>query len=725
MRESLEERRRHGLDDVGPLAPLNGGGVERVERLEARVGGEVTSEVWRPVLDGGARPVRPSLALAVEPEFAEIGGRALLYSPPRFEFDGSTIRAQLALGAGTSLYGAGLVAAPLLRNGRAVVFWNSDVWRYGEASPALYSSHPCALAILADGSAVGVLADSVRRGAILFASDGIEFEFEEEPFDLHVIHAEHSLEVLRRMTLLTGRAPLPPLWALGYHQSRWSYLSSDEVLAIAREFRERRIPCDALWLDIDYMHEMRSFTWDTTRFPDPAALTRELGEQGFRCVAILDPGLAVDPDYEPCASGLAGEHFVLTANGEPARGRVWPGVCHFPDFTRRETRDWWAGLVERFVRDSGIAGLWNDMNEPALFRTPLKTLPDDARHRGFGGASHARVHNLYGQLTSQATRDGLGRARADERTFVLTRASHLATAQFAAAWTGDNQSTWQDLAWSIPMVLSLGLCGQPFSGPDLGGFDGDPEPELYARWFELGAYLPFARGHSEKHACRKEPWSFGPEIETAVRAALERRMRLLPYLYTLFHAASSSGAPLARPLFFADPEDRALRNVDDAFLLGDALLVAPVIERGARARSVPLPRARGGAWYAFPDGCERLAPGTALVSAPIGTTPVFARAGSIIPLAPVKQWTGERTDAPLELHAFLDARGGASGTLYEDDGLANPPRDACLWRFEARWRRGAIELARECDGSPPVSPSPRVLVVHGAPGSSAPLRAEA
>jgi alpha-glucosidase len=730
-------RRLHAQMGVQSLDahPIDGGGVREVRVFEARVEGELASEVWRPQLDDGSLPPRPSLALAVEPEFVApefvaTDAQRAAGPAPAFEFDGTCVRAQVRFPTGTSFYGGGLVAAPLLRNGRAVVFWNTDAWAYGEESPALYSSHPYALALLPDGSAVGVLADSIRRGALLFAPEGLEFEFEQEPFDLHLLHGPHPRDVQRKLARLIGRCALPPLWALGYHQCRWSYMSEREVLEIARGFRSRRIPCDALWLDIDHMDRRRDFTWDPERFPSPRAMTSELERQGFHTVAILDPGLAADPSYAPSQDGLRAQHFVLDAQGRPVKGRVWPGVCHFPDFTRGETRDWWAGHVSSFVRDAGLHGAWIDMNEPSLFRTPTKTLPETAQHRGDGGGSHAKFHNVYGQRMSEATREGCARAGPDRRPFVLTRAGHLATARHAATWTGDNQATWQDLAWTIPMLASLGLCGQPFSGPDLGGFAGDPTPELFERWFELGAYLPFARGHSERTACRKEPWSFGSEVEARVRRALERRMRLLPYLYTLFEEAERSGIAPLRPLWWADPAAGELRALDDSFLLGEDLLVAPVLRAGQREREVLLPRQAGGGWYHFTDlGAHLgrhvgtlLAPGTVSAGAPLGETPLYARAGAIVPLGPTRMHAGERALDPLELHVFLDAGGSARGSLYEDGGDGPADRsdrgDHRRTSWTARWSAGALALESEAAGPRPPLERRRIVRLYGAPGSA-------
>ena len=682
------QQRLHGGQGVPPLAqmPIDFGGVASVTTFATRVhdahGRECRVSTSRPRLLDQREPPLPSLVLLPAPPEHEQQAR-IRDERVRFEFDGEVLRAQVIVDPRATFYGGGMAAGRLVRDGRTLSFWNTDAWRYGEETQALYQSHPFVLALLPGGKALGILADSCARGSLSIAPDGVEFSFEGEPFELLLFEADELPALYHALSERIGRVELPPLWSLGYHQSRWGYASQQEILELAREFDSRALPLDALWLDIDHMQAFRSFTWNVEGFADPADMNLQLHARGLRSVAILDPGIVLDTE-DPTAKGLIlGQHFVTDARDRPVAGRVWPGMCCFPDFTRPETRAFWAELVKRHVETSGLDGLWNDMNEPALFRTARKTLPDEALHRGLGGGNHARLHNLYGQLMAQATREGLSRARPDERPFVLTRSNHLSGARFAATWTGDNQATWTDLAWSIPMVLSLALCGQPISGPDIGGFDGDPDPELFARWFELGAYLPFARGHSEKSACRKEPWSFGPEVESCVRAALARRYELLPYIYTQLERALGAGAPLVRPSFWAAPHEDWLRTCDDQFLLGDDLLVAPVVRAGERERDVLLPPNPGG-WYPFPGGGAPLSEPRVRVAAPLGSTPVFARAGSIIPVAAPVLRAEAAQSAPLVLHAFLDPSGNARGWLYEDDGRSpsGPERPFLITRFE-------------------------------------------
>jgi alpha-glucosidase len=631
--------------------------------------GGVRGFALRPRFADGRGASRPSLALAEEPV---LGAGVPAPEGARFEREGELVRAVVPLAPGSTCYGTGEVPGPLERSGRRVTLWNTDSFQFGSSGDPLYQSHPYVLVVRADGSAFGLVADTIRRGTLAVEESAVELAFETgagvaaEPFDLFVLEGAHPAEVTRALAALAGRMPLPPLWALGYHQCRWSYRSAEELRVLALEFRRRGLPCDALWLDIDYMDRQRSFTVDAATFPDLAGLTDELRALGLCSVAILDPGLAVDSST--AAAARAQGLLVLDAAGEPALGTVWPGPCHFPDFTAAAARAWWSEEVRAFVARTGLDGLWTDMNEPSLMDSPTKTLPESCRHAGTDGSGgdHARWHNLYGQLMAEATRAGLAAARPERRPFVLTRASHLGGARFAATWTGDNRATWEHLRWSIPMALNLGLSGQPFSGPDVGGFSDNPDRELFARWFELAALLPFCRGHAEKSSRRKEPWAFDTETEAHVRAALERRMKLLPTLYTLFQEASAHGTPIVRPLFFADPRDARLRTLDDAFLLGDDLLVAPVVHERAHERTVVLPRTSGG-WYPFPAGGGPIAEDERVVPAPLGTLPLFARAGSVLFEHEPRPSTATPPQV-LVVHAFCDADGQASGRLYEDEG---------------------------------------------------------
>ncbi len=563
---------------------------------------------------------------------------------------------RIGITPGTSLYGTGECSGPLERTGRLTIAWNTDAYAYDDDTVSMYQSHPWVLAVRRDGSAFGALADTTHR-VEMDLTDGVTFTAEGPPHPVIVIEGDSPQEVIVRLTDLIGRIKMPPKWAIGYQQCRYSYYPDTRVREVAREFRRRRIPCDVIWHDIHYMDAFKVFTFDPELFPDPRAHNAYLHDLGFHTAWMIDPGVAVEEGYRVYDELSAGVPVVRNAAGEPFIGKVWPGDCLFPDFTNQEARAWWAGLYEDFMA-MGVDGVWNDMNEPAVFETEHHTMPESNLHDAdlaFGGpATHARFHNVYGMLMSRATWEGVRRANPDKRPFVLTRASFIGGHRYAAMWTGDNVADWYHVDISIPMVLNMGLSGQPFAGPDIGGFKGPSDAEQFARWMGIGALLPFARAHTEVGQRDKEPWSFGPETEAACRLAIERRYQLFPLLYTLFREASLTGLPVARPLFFADADDPRLREVDDGFLLGDSLLAWCQVDE--RQRTAPV----------LPEGIWRP---VALVGAGHPDLPeMFIRGGGIIPTGPIIQFAGEKPLDPLTLLVCLDEDGRARGTLYEDAG---------------------------------------------------------
>lgn len=598
--------------------------------------------------------VPPSLCL-LQPMRAQGALPAGWTLRPQFSYSASRTRATLAIAPGTSLYGTGEVTGPLLRNGQTVTLWNTDNYNYkDDDGHRLYQSHPWVLAVRADGTAFGVIADSTWRCEIDLA-DHIQFTSDGPSFPVIIIERPSPQAVLQALAQLTGAMPLPPKWALGYQQCRWSYHPDARVREIADGFRSRNIPCDVIWMDIHYMDGYRVFTFNPTEFPDPRGLNAYLHQRGFHSVWMIDPGVKAEPGYRVYDKGTAADVWVHDAFGVPFHGDVWPGDCVFPDFTRPETRTWWAGLYREFMAQ-GVDGVWNDMNEPSVFHAPGKTMPPHNWHRGGGGlpaGPHAEYHNVFGMLMARATREGIAAANPNRRPFVLTRSNFLGGQRYAATWTGDNASTERDMKMSVAMTLNLGLSGQPFNGPDLGGFSGAATPDLWANWVAFGAFFPFCRGHANQSAPAKEPWAFGPEVEATARTAIDRRYRLLPYYYTLFHESSLDGLPVMRPVFFADPRDPALRTEEAAFLIGGDLLVVP-----KWATQPALPK---GVWRSVSLVGENAA--TDKYQADLKV-----RAGAIIPLGRVIQSTAEESLAPLTLLVSLDANGRATGELYEDAG---------------------------------------------------------
>ncbi|RNC81423.1 MAG: DUF5110 domain-containing protein [Phycisphaera sp.] len=564
---------------------------------------------------------------------------------------------------GTSLYGTGEVPGPLLRNGRKTVLWNSDSYGYKEGTQSLYKSHPWVLAVRKDGSSFGVIGDSTYRIEIDLTED-ITFHAEGPEFPVIVIERDSPLEVVKTLAELTGKIPMPPKWAIGYHQCRYSYYPDSQVREIAQGFRDRDLPADVIWMDIHYMDEYRVFRFDDELFPDPKGLNEYLlNELNFHNVWMIDPGIGAETErfppegYSVYEELIEGDHAVKTAHGDIYKGEVWPGWCVFPDYTRQRTRDWWAGLYEGFMAQ-GITGVWNDMNEPAIFNVESKTMPEDNVHAGDpemgGGGSHARFHNVYGMLMIKATREGVQKANPDKRPFVLSRAIYLGGQRYAAGWSGDNSADWWDLEGSVPMVLNMSLSGFPFYGPDIGGFIGNGDADQFERWFGYGVLFPFARGHTAVGNRQKEPWAFGEEVEHTARQALNNRYILLPYYYSLFYDAHTQGAPITQPVFFADPSDSALRTEDDMFLLGEGLLIKPSLTlHGDRAMTMP-----NGIWNKLNlEGADNA-----------DIPEFFVKGGSIIPTGPVMQYTSEKPLNPLTLVVSLDEDGRAWGSLYEDSG---------------------------------------------------------
>jgi alpha-glucosidase len=566
---------------------------------------------------------------------------------------------------GERFFACGERTSGLEKTGSHQVFWNIDPPAGHTASfNNLYTSIPFVLS-LSEGRSHGLLFDSTGRVEIdLAKADPARVVYEAAGGDLvfYVVAGPSPREVLDRYTALTGRTPMPPVWALGNQQSRWSYMSADELRAIAAEFRARSIPCDVLYLDIDYMDGYRVFTWDAERFPDPAGLIAELGEQGFRVVTIVDPGVKVDMSYPLYTEGRERGYFCLTHDGAEYNNDVWPGLCAFPDFTDPAVRSWW-GARHAGLLDAGVAGVWCDMNEPALFVPRQSTMPGDVVHPGGGRPRwHAEVHNAYGSHMAAATREGLERLRPERRPFVVSRAGYAGLQRHALQWTGDNSSWWEHLWMGMPQLQNLGLSGVAWCGVDIGGFFGDCDGELLARWTEFGAFQPFCRNHSALGTVAQEPWAFGEPWESVCRDMLRLRMRLVPYLYTLFEECHRTGAPVLRPLLFEYPDDPVTYSADDQFLVGDALLVAPITRPGIEHRHVYLP---AGTWCHWWTGERFEGPAHILAHAPLGRPALFARANVPVPLGDPVDHTGLPSSLTWLVHA---APGAGESSLYEDAG---------------------------------------------------------
>lgn len=610
----------------------------------------------------------------------------------------------------------GRASGPRLRDG-SYRLWNTDPGRpFGPGDDPLYITMPVQL-VVADAGTHLVFHDSSWDGTVTLregeegAGSGhdragsCELRMDGGPLRCWVVVGTPA-RVLLAWSALTGSPALPPAWALGHQHARWGFGSEEEVRRIVEEYRRRELPLDAVHLDIDHYDDHQVFTVDRDRFPDLPRLAEDLREDGVRMVSIVDPAVKADPGNAIYADGSAEAAFIRDASGRLVRGVVWAGESVYPDFTDARVREWWGGLYEERLKQ-GFSGFWHDMNEPTSFMSfGESTLPRSARHALEGrGGDHREAHNVYGLCMARAGYEGVRALVPEERPFVFSRSGWAGMQRYGGTWSGDVATGWAGLRASLSLVLGLGLCGVPYSGPDVGGFDGFPSPELYLRWFQLGAYLPLFRTHASIRAGRREPWEFGAEVLEHARVALLERRRLLPYFVTLAHLARRTGAPYVRPVWWGTPEDRALRDCEDAFLLGDGLLVAPVLDPGTDRRAVRLPHGR---WYDTVTERVYEGPARVVVEAPLSRVPVLARAGSVVPV--------RGADGGLELEVWAPAPGRTGGgpvVADAGDGWDEPE----LERYVARWEGRRVVVRREgddgvCEPGRPV----RVRGLAGAPG---------
>ncbi|WP_369387987.1 glycoside hydrolase family 31 protein [Streptomyces sp. CG1] len=671
--------------------------------------------VLEPDKDGGWRVVAERVTVTVSRhgavEVCTPGGVTLRRDlPPRWwePVGGGTARwmQRSEVAADARVFGlGGRASGPRLRDG-TYRLWNTDPGRaFGPGEDPLYLTMPVQL-VVADAGTHLVFHDTTWDGRVALregeegAGSGhdraglCEVRMDGGPLRCWVIVGTPA-RVLHTWASLTGAPALPPAWALGHHHARWGFGSEQEVRRIVAGYQRHGLPLDAVHLDIDHYDDHQVFTVDQERFPKLPRLAEELRRDGIRLVSIVDPAVKAAPGNAAYDSGTAVDAFVRDSSGRTVRGVVWAGESAFPDFTHAGVRKWWGGLYEERL-GQGFTGFWHDMNEPTSFNAfGEPTLPRSARHALEGrGGDHREAHNVYALCMARAGYEGLRELAPERRPFLFSRSGWAGLQRYGGTWSGDVATGWPGLRASLSLVLGLGLCGVPYSGPDVGGFDGSPSPELYLRWFQLGAYLPLFRTHASLRAGRREPWEFGAEVLEHARVALLGRRRLLPYFMTLAHLARRTGAPYVRPVWWGAPEDRALRDCEDTFLLGDGLLVAPVLDPGADRRAVQLPRGR---WYDTVTEEAYEGPAQVLVDAPLSRIPVFARAGAVIPV--------RGADGGLELEVWAPARGRTGGGLVvpdAGDGWDEPE----IERYVARRQGRGVVVTRERENGSAEPPHP-------------------
>ncbi len=641
----------------------------------------------------------PAVKVEIKPDFTTLTTRSLKmtvhYAPLRISFAntageildaddpargislaGTEFRVAKQLHDDEHVYGFGEKTGRLDKRGWKLggynyVMWNSDTPAYDSSTDPLYVTVPF-FTVTRHGQAHGIFLDSTWRSffdvgreqpdLLTFGADGGDLDY-------YFINGPDPKKVIERYTALTGRMPLPPLWSLGYNQCRWSYYPESRVRLLADTFRQKRVPADGIWLDIHYMKDYQPFTWNLDRFPNPQKMISDLRAQGFHLVTILDGHPPALKGYAPYDSGIAGNDFVKLPDGTVYEGPVWPSqagahpLSVFPDFSRPATRKWWGSLYKSLL-DAGVAGIWNDMNEPSVFDTPNGTMPVDVVFDNEGQPATSReIHNVYGQLMSRSTFEGLSRLQPDQRAFVLTRSSFAGGQRYAAVWTGDATADWSSLRQSVSTLLGLGVSGFPFVGSDIGGFVRMPSAELCTRWLQVGVFYPFMRMHTAIDTPDKEPWSFGWRFEAINKRAIELRYELLPYIYNVMQHASETGVPALRPLFLEFPEEEHAAAIDDEFLFGSGLLVAPVLWEGAERRDVYLP---AGDWFDYWTGRRYTGHSTISIPVTLNSIPLFVRGGAFIFRQPVVQNTGEMPGNPLRV--LVAPATESQSSLYEDDG---------------------------------------------------------
>ena len=557
---------------------------------------------------------------------------------------------------------------PNLR-GKRFVNWGSDVYGFDKGSDPLYKNIPFFIG-LHHHVAYGIFFDnsfrthfdfgSERKSVASFWSDGGEMNY-------YLIYGPEMREVSEQYVHLTGKPDMPPLWALGYHQCKWSYYPESKVMEITDRFREEKIPCDAIYLDIDYMDGFRCFTWDNEKFPHPAAMIASLRENGYKTIVIIDPGIKVDPKYEVFRQGMENNYYCRRADGPIFKGKVWPGDCYFPDFTNPKVRKWWMGLFEELISKDGVRGVWNDMNEPAVFEVPTKTFPLDVRHDYDGHpCSHRKAHNVYGMQMARATFKGVKKylKEKNQRPFVITRSAYAGTQRYTSAWTGDNKAGWDHIWLANVQCQRLSVSGFSFVGSDVGGFIDHPTPEMFIRYVQMATFHAFFRTHSSGDHGDQEPWSFGTNALGIVKKYIELRYQLLPYFYTAFYQYVKKGTPILRPLVMFDQHDNETHNRADEFLHGDHILTCPVLEANSKGRYLYLPK---GDWYFFWNDKKYKGGEEQWIGLTLENSPVFIRAGAVIPMQPVLQYVGEKKIEILDLHIYY-GKGETHSLLYEDAG---------------------------------------------------------
>lgn len=648
------------------------------------------------------------------------------------------IKISKAAPQGEQYLGLGDKSCAMDMRGEKLENWCTDAFGYGKNTDPLYRAIPVYYG-LREGRGYGIFLDnsykthfdfdSEKTGEMSFSADGGEMNY-------YFIYGPELMEVAKQYTHLTGRPELTPMWALGFHQCRWSYYPESRVREIANQFRELEIPCDALYLDIDYMDGYRCFTWDYNHFPNPTQMIADLKEQGFETVVMIDPGIKEDADYWVYQEGMEKGMFCKRTDGEMMVGPVWPSECVFPDFTLPKVREWWKGLYQKLYSENGVSGFWNDMNEPAVFKVNHKTFPNNVLHDYDGDLTdHRKAHNIYGQLMSKSTYEGLKMLKPEKRPVVITRATFSGGQRYACVWTGDNVASWEHLRLANIQCQRMSLSGFSHIGTDIGGFVDYPDGELMVRWLQLGVFHPLYRVHSmgnnvdgaaetEKEEVEKqmvlnrmdqEPWSFGDAYTPVAKSAIELRYQLLAYLYTAYWKYVQDGTPILRNLTFYDQTDKNTYGREKEFLCGEHLLVSPILKPKSEGKktSIYLPK---GDWYYFWTGELFEGQQEIKIKSKLHEIPFFVKAGTVLPLYPIRQYTGEKPVDILTLDVYYK-EGEEITHLYEDagEGYAYTQGDFSLKTFMLKGDESSLNIEQQKTGTFGDTYNKCIVKIYGLP----------
>ena len=634
-----------------------------------------------------------------------------------YEYGGDIVKMSKTAQPGESYYGLGDKPVDNNLKGKRFENWVTDSYAYGRETDPIYKAIPFYTG-LHNKKSYGVFFDNTFRSFFDFCNERrniTSFWAQGGEMNYYFIYGPDMSEVVVNYTDLTGKPhEMPALWTLGYHQCKWSYYPESNVKEITSKFRELQIPCDAIYLDIDYMEGFRCFTWNKDHFPDPKRMVKELADDGFKTIVIIDPGIKIDMDYSVFKEGLDNDYFCKRADGPYMKGKVWPGECYFPDFTNPEVREWWSNLFKELVEDIGVKGVWNDMNEPAVMDVPGKTFPNDVRHDYDGNqCSHRKAHNVYGMQMARATYQGLKKFSYPKRPFVITRAAYSGTQRYTSSWTGDNIATWDHLTIANLQAQRMCMSGFSFIGSDIGGFAEQPNGELYARWIQLGIFHPFCRTHSSGDHGDQEPWAFGTTITDVVRKFIELRYQLLPYLYTAFYRYVEEGIPILKSLVLYDQEDPQTHYRNDEFIFGEKILACPITGPNQKGRRMYFPR---GKWYNFWNDQVVQGEQETWVDADLDSMPIFIKEGAIIPKYPIQQYVGEKTIDELTLDVYYTL-GKEDSQVYEDatDGYDYLKGRYSLRNFKLSGKENELIIQQHKSGKFETTYKTFKLNLHGLP----------